>query len=347
MTETTADMAKRARATGRASVSARAQPQPRHGEKDAARLDAPHVERAPGAVASTGCAASRAASGGAGAAGMSLPAAQARTESYYDSLEAETFYAHLWGGEDLHIGIFDGTDDIRTASDNTIAAMLARLPQLGPTAQVLDMGAGYGGAMRMVVGRTGCRATCLNLSRRQNARNLCKIEEAGLQSLITVRHGMFEDVPAPDGQFDVVWSQDAFLHSDRRYAVLREAWRVLRPGGDLIFTDPMQVDGADPSALQAVYDRLNLDSLGSPGFYRATAEAIGFTCLAQDDMTGHLRTTYARVRDALWDHHAMLLTEGASADWLDRMATGLETWVKAADAGQLAWGIQHFRKPKA
>jgi cysteine sulfinate desulfinase/cysteine desulfurase-like protein len=28
----------------------------------------------------------------------------------------------------------------------------------------------------------------------------------------------------------------------------------------------------------------------------------------------------------------------------DRMLAGLDHWVKAADAGHLAWGILHFRK---
>ena len=32
-------------------------------------------------------------------------------------------------------------------------------------------------------------------------------------------------------------------------------------------------------------------------------------------------------------------------EYLDKMAIGLENWVKAADNGHLAWGIQLFRKP--
>ena len=39
------------------------------------------------------------------------------------------------------------------------------------------------------------------------------------------------------------------------------------------------------------------------------------------------------------------LLEKASREYLDHMLVGLENWVKAADAGYLAWGIQRFRKP--
>ncbi len=267
------------------------------------------------------------------------------TEDYYDSDDADTFYSTIWGGEDLHIGLYDETDDIRTASDRTIEAMIEKLPKLSETSRVLDMGAGYGGAMRTLVRKTGCEAVCLNISETQNEYNLGKIRAAKLTGRIGVRHGVFEDVPADDDSFDVVWSQDAFLHSDQRDKVMAEAFRVLKPGGHLIFTDPMQADDVAPGVLQPVYDRLQLNSLGSMRFYREVAEMLGFETVEQDEMTAQLRSHYARVREELLANYDRLRENGSSAEYLDKMAVGLENWVKAADAGHLAWGIQQFRKP--
>ncbi len=51
--------------------------------------------------------------------------------------------------------------------------------------------------------------------------------------------------------------------------------------------------------LQPVYDRLNLTSLGSFGFYREAAEALGFEVVDQVELTQNLRTHYARVREEL------------------------------------------------
>ncbi len=266
------------------------------------------------------------------------------TESYYDSDDADTFYSTIWGGEDLHIGRYAETRDIRTASDRTIDSMIDRLPDLDAETRVLDLGAGYGGAMRRLVAKTGCSAVCLNISETQNEYNQNKIRKAKLTQRISVRHGVFEDVPEADDAFDVVWSQDAFLHSDQRAGVLSEAWRVLKPGGYLIFTDPMQADDADPAALKPVYDRLQLNSLGSPGFYRAAAEAAGFEVVEQEEATADLRTHYNRVREELLANYDKLRDAGCTAEYLDKMTLGLENWVKAADAGQLCWGIQLFRK---
>lgn len=267
------------------------------------------------------------------------------TEDYYDSDDADTFYSMVWGGEDLHVGIYEQGRDIREASAETVDRMAAALPKLDESTRVLDIGAGYGGSMRRIVKRFGCHATCLNISETQNDTNRQRTLQAGLRDKLKVVHGVFEDIPEPAASFDVVWSQDAILHSDQRSKVLSEVWRVLKPGGHFVFTDPMQADDVPEGVLQPVYDRLQLNSLGSMRFYREAATALGFETVKQEDLTGHLRTHYDRVREDLVANYDKLRESGASAEYLDKMVVGLENWVKAADAGHLAWGIQLFRKP--
>lgn len=265
-------------------------------------------------------------------------------EEYYDSDDADTFYSTVWGGQDLHVGIYDTTANIREASDITVDTMAERLT-IGADTRILDIGAGYGGAMRRVIGRYGGTATCLNISEIQNDTNRYRNRQQGFADRIKVVHGVFEDIPEKEAAYDIVWSQDAVLHSDQREKVLREVWRVLKPGGEFIFTDPMQSDDADPRQLQPVYDRLSLTSLGSFRFYREAAKALGFEIVEQDDMTNQLRTHYFRVREDLIGNYDLLVEQGASKEYLDKMIVGLENWVKAADEGNLAWGIQRFRKP--
>ncbi|MFT5446087.1 MAG: cyclopropane fatty-acyl-phospholipid synthase-like methyltransferase [Gammaproteobacteria bacterium] len=267
------------------------------------------------------------------------------TEQYYDSQDADGFYSSIWGGEDLHIGFYENTLDIREASDAIIDRMVTTLPELTANSHVLDIGSGYGGSMRRVVAKLGCQATCLNLSEIQNDTNRLKTSEAGLEKLVSVRHGAFERIPEPEGSFDIVWSQDALLHSDQRAQVLGEVWRVLKPNGFFVFTDPCQVDDVPDGVLQPVYDRLQLNSLASFRFYREAALAIGFELQRQDDMTEHLHTHYSRVREELNSRYDELRQKGVSARYLDQMLLGLENWVHAVGEGHLAWGIHLFRKP--
>ena len=267
-------------------------------------------------------------------------------EDYYDSPDADTFYSIIWGGEDIHVGLYQSADeDIAAASARTVAHMAAQLGDLAKGAKILDIGAGYGGAARHLARETGAHVTCLNLSETENARNRALNAEQGLEDRIEVRHGSFEDIPYPDESFDVVWSQDAILHSGDRERVLGEVRRVLKPGGEFIFTDPMQADAIDDaSALQPIYDRINLPDLGSFGFYTKTLKSLGFTDIETEDLSPQLRNHYARVREELAARREEIGGK-ISADYVERMLNGLKHWVDGADAGRLAWGVIKAKKP--
>ena len=148
--------------------------------------------------------------------------------AYYNSTDADTFYYTLWGGEDLHLGIYISPDDtIATASRRTVEHMASIAGPIAPTCRILDMGAGYGGAARYLAKTYGCKVVCLNLSSVKNERNKLKTEEQGSEDPIEIVEGSFEAVPVADHSFDLVWSQDAFLHCGDRATLVAEIDRVL------------------------------------------------------------------------------------------------------------------------
>ncbi|EGV31706.1 Methyltransferase type 11 [Thiorhodococcus drewsii AZ1] len=267
--------------------------------------------------------------------------------TYYNSEDADNFYFHVWGGEDIHIGLYESTDSpIAESSRRTVERMSTSVQGLGPETRALDLGSGYGGAARYLAKTFGCSVTALNLSERENARNREMSQEQGVGHLIEVVEGSFESVPAPDASFDLVWSQDAILHSGERDQVIREAARVLRPGGTLIFTDPMQADDCPDGVLQPVYDRIHLDSLGSIGFYRAAAARHGLQEVEVIELTPNLIVHYARVQQEL-ERVRSDLDGLVSEAYIDRMLAGLGHWVEAGEKGYLSWGILHFSKPSS
>ncbi|MFT7214611.1 MAG: cyclopropane fatty-acyl-phospholipid synthase-like methyltransferase [Granulosicoccus sp.] len=271
--------------------------------------------------------------------------AEVVAETYYDSVDADRFYETVWGGEDIHIGLYEAGMSIFEASRKTVETMASMLGGINAESRVLDLGSGYGGSARFLAKQFGCRVTCLNLSDVQNTRNKQLCEEQGLGDAVRVEHGSFESIPFEQDSYDVIWSQDAFLHSGRRKKVLLEISRVLKKGGELIFTDPMQADDCPPDVLQPVYGRLNLESLASFAFYRQNLEALGFHELDSHSLTSQLRNHYFEVGEQL-KRRAPEFVKTISGKYIDDMLSGLQNWVKAADAGHLAWGILHFRKPE-
>lgn len=264
---------------------------------------------------------------------------------YYNSGDADTFYRTIWGGEDIHVGIYESEmEPIRDASRRTVERIASRLARLDTDTRVLDMGAGYGGAMRYLAGTFGCNCVALNLSEVENDRNRALNREQGLDHLVEVVDGNFEDVPYGDAAFDVVWCQDSLLHSGNRERVMREIARVLKPDGELVFTDPMQADDCPEGVLQPILDRIHLETLGSPAFYREQAATLGLVEIGFEEHTGQLTHHYWRVLKELEKREPAVRRAGVSQDYIDRMKKGLRHWVEGGRNGYLAWGIFHFRQ---
>jgi len=272
-------------------------------------------------------------------------AAVTTAREYYDSDDADNFYYTIWGGEDIHVGLYrDDAEPIRDASRRTVEHMAAKLTNIGKDSRVLDIGAGYGGAARYLARTYGCRVVALNLSSVENERDRQMNREQGLDHLIEVVDGSFEDIPFPDGSFDCVWSQDAILHSGNREKVLQEVVRVMKPGAEFVFTDPMQADDCPEGVLQPILDRIHLQTLGSPGFYRTTLTRLGLQDLGYEDQKQQLVNHYSRVLRET-ENRQEELAKVVSSEYIERMKKGLGHWIDGGRKGYLAWGIFHFRKP--
>ncbi len=266
------------------------------------------------------------------------------TKNYYDSEDAHNFYYMIWGGQDLHLGVYFSEDEtIFDASRRTVDNMAYRTENLTSDTEILDVGGGFGGTARHLAKTCGCRVTVLNLSETENQRNRQMNREEGLDHLIEVVDGNFEKIPFEADSFDVVWSQDAILHSGHRRQVMKEMARVVRPGGEIIFTDPMQTDDCPEGVLQPILDRIHLDSLASPGFYRKTARELGLEEVGFDDFSPHLTQHYTRVLEETRNNEPELLKK-VSQEYIERMKAGLQHWIEGGQKGYLCWGVFHFKK---
>ena len=148
---------------------------------------------------------------------------------------------------------------------------LAALPQ---GARMLDMGAGAGETLRLLR-ESGFDAVGIDLSPRTPE----------------VLQGDFLRATFPDGSFDAVLSQCAFFVSGDAAGALREAHRLLSPGGKLLLSDV---------------------------FFEAPVpllELAGFSVTAAEDMTAAWRDYYL---EALWreDAPCCALPGGKCAYWL-------------------------------
>jgi SAM-dependent methyltransferase len=151
---------------------------------------------------------------------------------------------------------------------------------------VLDLGTGLGGASRWLALRRGCRVLGLARSAAEAAGAALLTRRAGLADQVGALAADARAVPIRDARFTHVWSVEALVRVADKAAVLREAFRVLRPGA-LFAAQETVVDGRDNAAALAVV---------APSWHPVAAatlvaalRAAGFTDVLARDVTSQRR----------------------------------------------------------
>jgi SAM-dependent methyltransferase len=170
---------------------------------------------------------------------------------------------------------------------------------LGPDSRLLDVGCGSGGPVLHVARTTGCQVVGIDLHEDgiANAGRLAR--SAGLAERAEfLRADAGRPLPFDAESFDALLCVDAINHLPDRPRVLSDWARVLRPGGRLLFTDPVTITGALGSDEIAIRASIGYFLFVPPGEDERLLAQVGLRTLAVEDATENMATRAARWRAA-------------------------------------------------
>ncbi len=220
--------------------------------------------------------------------------------AYYEDCEVD--YRLLWHLDThmcMHYGYWDeNTSCLREA----LVLMNEKMASLGGVQsgdEVLDAGCGVGGSSVFLAGRYGCKVHGITLSEKQvlscreNAHNHAVSELTNFSSQNYLQTGF------SDESFDVVWGLESVCYAVDKADFLREAYRLLRPGGRLVVGDffraPLAPGSKDEALMAKWTASWAIDNYAEAATFTKKANQEGFVAVKVNDITNRVVPSIRRL----------------------------------------------------
>ncbi len=177
---------------------------------------------------------------------------------------------------------------------------------------ILEVACGSGGPAIYLSQKTGCRVTGIDA----NEKGIAAAKEAAAKydpdnKLIFLLADADKPLPFENDSFEALVCIDSMNHFPSRMNVFCEWYRVLRPGGRALFTDPVVITGPVTNEELASRSSIGLFLFVPPHINQQFIVGAGFQLIREEDVSENASLTSNRWRAARDRHKKeLLLIEG-------------------------------------
>jgi ubiquinone/menaquinone biosynthesis C-methylase UbiE len=195
--------------------------------------------------------------------------------------DTENAYKDSWDLNNslaIHYGYWD--DGIKSFPQSLLRMNEVMMEAAGikSTDKVLDAGCGVGGSSIFMATTLGCQVTGITLSERQVLKANGNAKQKDVGNLVDFKVMNFCATDFPDASFDIVWGCESICYADSKEQFIKEAYRLLRPGGRLIVADGF-VSAFENNENPIIRQWLNgwqVNYLETPGRFEFFMQQTGF-----------------------------------------------------------------------
>ncbi len=216
--------------------------------------------------------------------------------------DAHFDYVWVWGTWRhlaLHLGYHDADHRTHQRAITNMNRQVARRAAIQHGHRVLDAGCGIGGTALWLARRLAVDITGVNISPHQLRCATRLTRRLGLHDKVRFVQRCYTDTGLPEASFDAVYAIESVCYSAEKLDFLKEAHRLLRPGGRLVVTDAFQAD--DTGRQNPGHDYLRcLQGWMVPDFagrqqFQDAARSAGFATVLFEDVSHHVLPSSKRL----------------------------------------------------
>lgn len=202
---------------------------------------------------------------------------------YYNSTEHA--YKDSWDLNNslaIHYGYWDEKVNSFPQSLLRMNEIMIEAAGITPGDHVLDAGCGVGGSSIFIAQTIGARVTGITLSERQVQQAKEHAQQKAVADKVDFNAMNYDATDFADASFDVVWGCESICYADSKEQFIKEAHRLLKPGGRLVIADGFATafENNNHPVIRQWLDGWQVNYLESPGRFEGFMKASGFidTC---------------------------------------------------------------------
>lgn len=220
------------------------------------------------------------------------------------------------------------------------------LLELSHGKRLLDVACGSGGPALRIATKTGCSVVGIDMHEDAVSTANSLAAHDGLSDRAEFRvANAAEPLPFPDAFFDAITCIDAINHLPDRPRVLSDWARLLKPGGRLLFTDPITVTGPLTNHEIAVRGSIGFFLFVPVDYDRTVIAQCGLRLLVCEDVSANMAEMAER-RGAARASRSHLLREIEGAETYDGQQTFFAIAARIAKERRLSRFLYVVEKPQ-